>query len=167
MINEEKMEELNKQFQRIFTLPVTKLTYRELLNTVSTALNEDSEATQSLAEGLLKNNSPDDPIMENFFKEYCIPFRVAKQIQDYGEALTMLSTDIGAQGENLIFHVSIRKMDGGEFTFIADAGSFLQIAEHVISRLSNTTSTLVGKAAVRGLHSRLEALETSIGNLTK
>jgi hypothetical protein len=167
MINKENMEILNGQFQRIFTLPVTRLTFRELQNTIATALNDDPEGTHSLTEALLTNNLPDDPILKSFFKEYCIPFRVAKQIQDHGEALSMLSTDIGTQGENFIFQVSIRKMDGGEFRFIADANTFLQIAEHIISRLSSTASTLAGKGVISELKPRLASLEKDINQLIK
>lgn len=166
MIDDEKMEVLNQQFQRIFTLPVTRLTFRELHNAISTALSDDQEATQSIVEALLTNNFPDEPKMEEFCRNYAIPFRVAKQIQDNGEVLSMLSTDIGSQGENLLFQVQIRKINGGEYTFITDAPGFLQVAEHIVSRLASTTSTLAGRGIISSLQPRLAALKKDIGKLS-
>jgi Family of unknown function (DUF5414) len=165
MINEEKMEVLNQQFQRIFTLPVTRLTFRELQSAIATALNEDNEAARHLIEGLL-SNQPNHSSMEPFFKNYSVPFRVAKQIQDNGEVLSMLTTDVGSQGENLAFQVRMRRIDGGEFTFITDASSFLQIAEHIISRLASTASTPAGKGTISHLQPRLEALGKAIKQIS-
>lgn len=165
MLNEEKMEALNHQFQRIFTLPVTRLTFRELQSTISTAFDGDAAEVQSLIESLLRNNVPHHTNLEPFFQKYAIPFRVAKQIHDNGEVLSMLTTDIGAQGENLLFQVSIRRMDGGEFKFIADASGFLQIAEHIMDRLASTSSTLIGKGAINALQPRLESLEKTVKKL--
>jgi hypothetical protein len=167
MLNEEKMEVLNQQFQRIFTLPVTRLTFRELQSTISTAFDGNAAEMQSLIESLLMNNFPDDSNLEPFFQKYAVPFRVAKQIQDRGEVLSMLTTDVGTQGENLLFQVSIRRMDGGEFKFMSDAGGFLQIAEHIIDRLASTSSTLVGKGAINGLQPRLKSLEETVKKLSK
>jgi hypothetical protein len=169
MIDEEKMEQLIQQFQRIFTLPVTSLTFRELHSAISTALNGDNLAIQSFMDALLTNsfNYPDDPRMEDFFKDFSVPFKVAKQIHDNGEVLSMLSTDIGTQGESLVFQVRSRRIDGGEFKFITDANGFLQVAEHIISRLSSTKSTLTGKGAISGLRTRLEALENQIRELVQ
>lgn len=165
MINAEKMDVLNQQFQRIFTLPVTRLTFRELQMALSTALNNDPKTIQTVTEALLSNEFPDEPKLEGFFKEFSVPFRVAKQIQDNGEVLSMLSTDVGTQGENLLFQVRIRRIDGGEYTFITDAGGFLQVAEHIVQRLGSTTGTLAGKGTMSGLEGRLEALQKSIGQL--
>lgn len=164
MINEEKMEVLNQQFQRIFTLPVTRLTFRELQTAIATALNEDHEAAKTLIESLL-TDQPRHASMETFFKKYSVPFKVAKQIQDNGEVLSMLTTDIGSQGDNLLFQARMRRIDGGEFTFVTDSLGFLQVAEHIISRMANITSTPSGKAMISHLKPRLEALEKSIKDL--
>jgi len=165
MISEEKMDVLNQQFQRIFTLPVTRLTFRELQMALSTALNNDAKSIQSVTEQLLSNEFTSDSNLEEFFKEYSVPFRVAKQIQDNGEVLSMLSTDIGTQGDNLLFQVRIRRIDGGEYTFITDAGGFLQVAEHIVQRLGSTKGTLAGRGAITNLEGRLQTLQKSIGQL--
>lgn len=162
MISDDNMAVLEQQFQRIFTLPVTRLTFRELQSAISTALNEDTDAAQSVSNALLTDDYPDNPRMESFFKEYAVPFKVAKQIQDNGEVLSMLSTDIGSQGDVLLFQVRIRRIDGGEFTFVTDATGFIQVAEHIISRIATTKNSLAGKGTISTVKPRLEALEKTI-----
>lgn len=157
------MEVLNQQFQRIFTLPVTRLTFRELQSAIANALNNDNEAIIKLTESLLSNSNI--PNLEPFFEKYSIPFRVAKQIQDSGEVLSMLTTDIGTQGENLLFQNRMRRIDGSEFNFITDSAGFLQVAEHIISRFSATTSNPSGKSAINSLRNRLETLKEDIQRL--
>lgn len=167
MIDETKMEVLNHQFQRIFTLPVTRLTFRELQSAIATALNDDNEAIKNLIDSLLTDTYPDIPNMESFFEKYSIPFRVAKQIQDNGEVLSMLTTDIGVQGENLLFQNRMRRIDGGEFTFITDSAGYLQVAEHIVSRLASTSSSLAGKGAISSLKGRLETMKDEIQKMLK
>lgn len=165
MIAKEKMEVLEQQFQRIFTLPVTRTTYRELENAILTAFDGDTEKSNTFIDDLLQNKKVNQPGIAEFVKQFSIPFRVAKQVHDNGEVLSMLTTDVGIQGGNLIYSIRIRRIDGGEFSFLTDTGGFLQVAEHILSRAESVTANPTGKAVVSSLKPRLEAMKESINRL--
>jgi len=166
MLSQDKLEVLEQQFQRIFTLPVTRTTYRELQNVISTAFDGNNEKAISFIDSLLQNrkDSESDQIAD-FVKEYCIPVRVAKQVHDNGEVLSMLTTDVGMQQGNMIFSVRIRRIDGGEFSFLTDTGGFLQIAEHILSRVESMSTNPTGRAVIGSLKPRLEEMQDAISRL--
>jgi len=166
MLSQDKMEVLENQFQRIFTLPVTRTTFRELQNVISTAFDGNNEKTISFIDSLLQNrkDSESDQIAD-FVKEYCIPVRVAKQVHDNGEVLSMLTTDVGMQAGNMIFSVRMRRIDGGEFSFLTDAAGFLQIAEHILSRIESVSTNQTGRAVIGSLKPRFEEMLETVSRL--
>jgi hypothetical protein len=168
MIAKDKMEVLEQQFQRIFTLPVTRTTFRELQSAISTALDNDNNRTNSFIDDLLFNRDNSDfPGMNDFIKHYSIPLRVAKQVHENGEVLSMLTTDVGTQGNSgqPIFSISIRRVDGGEFHFLTDTGGFLQVAEHILTRAETIVNVQAGRTALGNVRERLEKMSKSIDNL--
>lgn len=166
MISQDKLEVLEQQFQRIFTLPVTRTTFRELQSVVSTAFDGDNEMTNAFIDDLLQNKKINETdFIADFMKEYSIPLRVAKQVHDSGEVLSMLTTDVGMQGGNMLYSVRIRRIDGGEFTFITDTGGFLQIAEHILARAESTTSNSAGKGIMNSMRSRLKGMQEILSRL--
>jgi hypothetical protein len=164
MIERNKMEVLEQQFQRIFTLPVTRTTYRELQNAILTAFDGNSERANKFLNHLVLNEV-EYPEMEDFVKHYSIPLRVSKQVQDSGEVLSMISTDVSMQNCNMIFSAHIRRVDGGEFSFITDITGFLQIAEHILNRTESVGANPAGKAMITSLHSRLDEMKKTVERL--
>lgn len=169
MFNKEKMDILLRQFQRIFTLPLTRSTYRELQNAVLSAYEGDPEKANQFIEALLvdgENSKVKDASEKEFIKKYCIPARVAKEVHDRGEVLSMMTSDMGVQGEKLIFSSRIRRIDGQEFYFITDTEGMMQVMEHIFSRFRDASNTAVGKGVISGQKERLESLQEMINDLT-
>ena len=143
------MQILGEQFQRIFTLPLTRSTFRELQNAISVAAQGDQENSDRFLRALLEGKDPDTKVMDmkvhEFIHQFSIPSRVAKEVHDRGEALSMMTSDMVMKGDSVLFSTRIRRIDGGDFHFVTDAEGFLQVLQHYIARFRDASRTEVGQ----------------------
>lgn len=160
MLQNDRLEELSLQFQRIFTLPVTRTTFRELHNAVLALTKGNAEEANAFMDKLVfperDKEKAADPLLREFFKNYAVPVRVAKEVHERGEALSMLTTDMGVRGENLLFSTRIRRIDGQEFHFLADPEGLLHVVEHLLARLNDANRSDIGKEILEDFKPRLE-----------
>lgn len=164
MFSKEKMEILNLQFQRIFALPMSRLTYRELQNAIVTAADGDLQKVNQVIDSLFKGGA-EDLALKEFVEHYKVNFRVARQVQDSGDVLSLLTTDIGTQGEKFLFSVRIRRIDGGEFNFITDTEGMIQTAEHIVGQFEELKKSTMGKGTLADSKGRLEHLKARLERL--
>ena len=163
MLQKEKLEYLTLQFQRIFTLSVTRTSFRELHNAVLDAMEGNEQEAKDFLESLINpdkvNEKTEDLLFRDFLKTYSVPVRVAKEVHERGEVLSMLATDMGIRGDNLLFSTRIRRIDGKEFHFMSDPEGVLHVLEHFLARLNDAGHSDKGKEILEAYMPRLEKIK--------
>ena len=169
MFSKQKTTVLGEQFQRIFTLPLTRSTFRELQNAILIAAEGDQEKANIFLAALLEKKDPDTRVMDmrlhELIQQFSVPARVAKEVHERGEAMSMMTSDMSVQGENVIFSTRIRRIDGSDFHFVADAAGFLQVLHHYVSRFVDATRTEVGQKIVSSQKGTLIAIRDLLDKL--
>lgn len=174
MLNEEAIEELTKNLQRIFALPMSRSTYRELQNIVLTSLGGNKDNANLFFEALLtgeikkdivKNNQMN--VLKKCIEQFSIPARVAKDVFERGEFVSLLTSDILLQGNRPIFLNRIRRIDGEELQFVTDIDSTMHMVQHFVNRLQEVQRDENLKPIIGNFNAQLRALQASIEELLK
>lgn len=170
MFKKEKLGTLKAQFQRIFTLPLTRTTFREISNAVLTASEGDTQKANTFIESLILNGgdaASKEPETKEFISQFSIPTRVAKEVHDRGNVLSMLTTDVGLRGDSLVFSSRLRRTDGGDFHFVADTDGILQLMDHFVIRLRDGGKEEKGKESIKKAKERISTLSKHLDELSK
>lgn len=142
MIEEKSMQQLEIVLRRIFTLPVTRTTFRELQSAFMGIARGDQELLTDLLESLLSGQikpSLNDQVEVEFFQKligaYCIPARVAKEVHDRGQFVSFITSDLLTQVKGVVFSNCIKTVEGDELRFATDLESTIQLLQHFCGRL--------------------------------
>lgn len=142
-LSEAQVKDLNNSFKRIFAMPITRSTFRELQNAVMTISEGDVKNSNSLFESLLTGETKKDVVSaggaEKYFKqlvdEYGVSTRTARDVFEKGEFISLITTDILTRQNMLVFLTRIRRVDGEEIQFITDPGGSINLMKHLVGRL--------------------------------
>jgi len=168
MIANDKVQQLHDAFQRIFALPVTRSTFRELQNAILLIFDRNEEQSNQLFHALLggqlaKEKGQDELL--KFVKDFTVLTRLAKDVFEKGEFINLVTSDIVSHGNVLAFLNRFRRVDGQELQFLSDTDGTFNLIEHFVSRLeelnkSDSTSGLLSsrKEKVVVLKERLDRL---------
>lgn len=127
--------------KRIFSMPVTKSTFRQLQHAILTLMNGNREESNAMLESLVTGqakgkNADNGQLFKRLSEQYGISILVAKDIFERGDYLSLLSSDIVAlQQGRVVLNNIIRRVDGTEFQLITDIDSSINVIQHFISRL--------------------------------
>lgn len=135
MLNKEQTTLIDQSLTRIFALPITRSTYREIQNAILRSLDGSREKTQFLLEMLFKGNVVDDPVLKEIVDHYSVKTRLARDVMERGDFISLLTSDITKANDKALLINRIRRVDGDEFQFLTDSDNTLNILEHFIGRL--------------------------------
>lgn len=169
MIDKQKLDLLDHQFQRIFIIPVTKSSFRELQNAVMAAMEGNIEKTNNFLQALVTGDASGAKIhdagLREFIKKFSFPTRIAKEVHDRGEVLGMITSDMGIQGDNVIFSCRLRRIDGAEFHYITEMEGLLHVVEHYVARFEAGAQTDKGRPIAAKYKQRLAKLQQMLAKL--
>jgi hypothetical protein len=128
--------------RRIFALKISHSTFRELQNVILSCANQDKTLANFLFETLLTGqikegvgNEKQRELLEEVIKNFTIPARLAKEITERGDFVSIITSDLAVQNEQTAFLHRIRRIDGEEFTFMADSQNTIHLLQHFVGRL--------------------------------
>jgi len=143
MFDEKKIKMLHKTFNRIFALPITRFTFKEMQMAIGSSVNGDEKTAQVLFEALLTGKVDPDleretktPVIRRFVEAYSIKALVAKDVHEHGDFLSLVNSDVIPNNKgSAIFINRIRRVDGKELHFMTEINSTIQLLRHMVERL--------------------------------
>src|SRR5688500_15305365 len=125
MIDDQNIRNLSQVFKRIFSMPISRLTFRELQSAVLTAAGGDKEQARLFLESILSGSQPGaaptnvahTPALDQLIQEHGVSVWVAKDVFEKADFINFISSDIHTQPNRAFFSHALRKVDGEEFTF--------------------------------------------------
>lgn len=175
MINDPLVNELNLQLQRIFCLPITRSTFHELQNLFLALSKGDQKLAgdyfELLLSGQIKPGMVADAAQEKLrtiIERFTVPARVAKEVYERGEFVSVMSSDTitqGKDGENPFFMTLVRRVDGQELRFINNPQGALYSINHFLQRLEKLTEMDKGLEALRPFLEQFKDLKKRLGHL--
>jgi hypothetical protein len=163
MLSKKEVLEIKSQLQRIFAMKVSRSSYREIQNLVISAAKANKVLANQVLLSLLSGEIQAEVItddaskdMENLIQEFSSQVSLAKEIQEKGDFINIVTSDLMGSLENSAFLNRIRRIDGDEFHFITDIESTVKIVTHFLSRINEFKQNPSNK----------EFLERQKGNLS-
>ena len=172
MIEEKSLSELSFALKRIFAMPISRSTFREIQNAILTycpTKNGDSGALfESLVTGELNPANSvfckKDPL-QKLIKDFSISIRVAKDVFERGEFISLASSDIITQQDRIAFLNRIRRVDGEEIHFLTDVKGTINLLHHYLGRLQELEKSEVGKNILKTSKDDFISAKASLENL--
>lgn len=149
---EVQIEQLNRSFKRIFSLPISRMTIRELQDAISAAMQGHQDASKSIYDSLLQGEllegfNPDiRSDIQSLIDTYSFQARLARDVAEYGEFLNSFTCDFLQQANQVYFINRMRRLDGQEYHFLSAPENNIRLAHMFITRLQE-----LKKAATNGL----------------
>jgi len=172
MLNEEALEQINRALQRIFSMTVTRTTYREVQNVVMTVTKNQQEDADKLFQALMTGNANEDLTtgkglqkLNQIMDQYSVPIRLARDVMERGEFINLLTSDSLNSGDRILFLNRIRRVDGDEFQFVTDAASTVHILQHFMGRIHELLESDKGKKTVEELGPQIAALQKQLNDV--
>lgn len=144
-VTHDQVIQLGQLFRRIFVLPISKLTIRELQNAIAQALTEETEEIKkelfdSFLAGELKKslaNKKNNAELISLIKEFDFHFKMAREVAELGEFMNSFSCDFAQQGKQIYFVNRMRRIDGEEYYFLSAPETNVRLAHMFITRLND------------------------------
>lgn len=169
MLDNNQITLLDTALQRIFAMPLTKSTYREIQNALFKLTNGSKEKSNYILETLYRgqplNDDKKNPINE-LVKSFHVLTKLSKEILETGEFISIITSDITNPNNRTFLINRIRKVDGEEFQFITDIDSTLHLAEHFLARLDEIKKQDPHTFA-KNTPAKLKNLQTLLSELVK
>lgn len=158
--------------KRIFAMKISRSTFRELQNVILSCANQDKNVANFLFETLLTGqykegvvNEKQREILDEIIKDFTIPARLAKEVYERGEFVSVITSDIATQNDQSAFVHCVRRIDGEEFNFMADPQNTLHLLQHFVGRLYELEKQPKGKEQLSKFKNELSHLAEKIKNL--
>ena len=142
MFEENTLKLLNNGLQRVFAMPVTRSTFREIQTVVITSVKNDKEIATTIFEAFFTGKIDTKIVEGNYndefrllLNQFAILVRLAKEVYERGEFVNIITSDTLSHEEKTVFLNRIRRIDGNEFQFITDPESTIHILHHFTNRL--------------------------------
>ena len=169
MIDDTQIKQIRRELSRIFALPITRSTLREIQNTLVVVCPQDSNTLfQAFVSGELTNptklSKNKDKLLE-VIDEFSIPIRVARDVYERGEFINLASSDIIAQSNRVAFLNRIRRVDGEEMHFFTDTRGTVNLLNHLLERLHELQKNDVGKESLKGSKDELKMAKDRLDKL--
>jgi len=142
MLDKEKLNEIYRSLQRLFALPMSRSTFREMQNIILNALEGNMDQANALLEVFMTRNLKSDKAvnfpakeLEKLVEAFSIPAWVAKDVFEKGDFLGLITSDLINVPGQTVFSNRIRRIDGQEFHFVSDPEITVQIFQHFATRV--------------------------------
>lgn len=177
MLTEHLVNELNIQLQRIFCLPITRSTFRELQNVIFTLAQQNQDLAnlyfEVLLSGTLKEGSVHESArdkMRTIIERYTIPCRMAKDVFERGEFVAGMTSDImfdQETGQNALIVSRIRRIDGQELQVVHSPQTTLFTVQHHLQRLAEIAGHEKGKEQLKYLKDHLNQIKQQLNQIVE
>lgn len=143
-ISDVELEQLNRSFKRVFALPISRLTIRELQNALTLSLSGNIDTSKALYESLL--NGEINTALKSydnrkeigaFIDDFSPHVKIAREVAEMGEFMNSFSCDFLEQGKQFFFINRMRRIDGSEYYFLSAPETNIRLAHMFINRLKD------------------------------
>lgn len=172
MVDEKKLLGVRRALQRIFALPMTKSTFREVQNAIANQFENNRDEANSFLELLLRGEVKGDVSelgdrdeLEKLIEFFSIPTWVAKDVHEKGDFINLITSDILTQNNQVLCANRIRKIDGEEFQFLTDPESTLQLLQHFLVRIQELEKNERTRPVITRNRPQLESLKQKLDEL--
>lgn len=164
MLNTDQSNQINQSLTRIFALPITRSTYREIQNAIYRATSGSREKTQFLLELLFKSDPiKDDVVLNEIIQAFGVKTKLARDVMERGDFISLVTSDITQSGEKRFLVNRLRRIDGDEYQFLTDSESTLHLIEHFVGRIEELNNQ--DKDFAKKYKNRLKQLQDGISRL--
>lgn len=171
-ISEDQYSQLSRSFRRIFALPISRLTIRELQNAINQALPENAETSKTLYESLITGDLKDGikksgghSDLASLVEDYTYQFKIAREVAEMGEFMNSFSCDFLQQGNQVYFMNRMRRIDGEEYYFLSAPETNIRLAHMFINRLRDLKKSVGNTPLDPRLIAELNTLKTDVESL--
>lgn len=174
MFDEATMDNVSRGLQRVFSMKITRSTFREVQNIIFTATKEQNGGAESFLKTLLTGEDKDKLAagaalekLNRIIDQYSIPVGLSKEVLERGEFLNLLTSELVKNNNSTFFVNRVRRIDGEEFQFITDPSSTLHILQHFVNRFHEMKQPGSNGEALlpSDLTQKLEILKDSLDGL--
>lgn len=93
MLEEDEVNQLKLLLTRIFAMPITKSTFKEIQSGIYKVANENVDRANKVLETFLSGSTAKEienlnPVFQELFDKYSIPIRLSKDILERGDFLS-------------------------------------------------------------------------------
>lgn len=167
MLEEQEARHLEQAFNRIFSFPITKLTFKEIQRSVFTVTKENRDKANQVLEAFLTGNSKQED-QDQAFKELADQFsakvRLARDVLEKGEFISFLSSDL-INPTHPLFINQVRRIDGEEFQFLTEPEGIIHLLKHFIGRVEELQRIDKTKAFMKHQSNELKSIRDRLDQL--
>jgi hypothetical protein len=168
MLEDQDLRQLTLNLKRIFSFPLTKLTFKEIQRSIFTTVREDKDKANQVLESLLNGipsqaNQPDSPFNQ-FIEEYTLPTRLARDVLEKGEFISFLSSDL-VNPPHPLFINQLRRMDGEEFQFLTEPEGIIHLLKHFLGRIEELHRLDKSKTFIKAHSPELRLIKDKLDKL--
>lgn len=169
MIEETQLTTLKNSLKRVFSLPITRSTFKEVQSTIFNTVERDQDKANLLIESFLNGTSKESesPEIQDVVNEFSIPIRLSRDILEKGEFINFMSSDLLKQGNKALFTNYVRRVDGEHFQFFAEPEGIIRLLEHFTGRLEEIGRVDKSNRFLKAHNEDLEKLKERIEELLK
>lgn len=174
MLDEKQITQLNLAFKKIFTMPISRSTFREVQNAIvaiNPGVQDDSnQLFEALVLGEVKTPAKltkDQKGLDKLIDDYSMPIRVAKDVYERGEFISLASSDIITQQNRVAFLNRVRRVDGEEMHFLTDTRGTINLVQHLVTRLQELEKNELGKGQLSQAKQELSSIKEKLDKLVK
>ena len=156
MFTVEKVKQLENQFKRIFSMPITRSTFREMQNSILSISPEYPEVSSILFESLITGQIKNEKVfgdaltsVKQLINDYSVQARLCRDVYERGEFISLASSDIISQPNKISFLNRFRRLDGEELHFLTDTKGTINLVQHLLSRVQELQKSEQGREALK------------------
>lgn len=171
-ISDVELEQLNRSFKRVFALPISRLTIRELQNALTQSLNSNIDLSKALYESLLNGelntalkSYENRKEIGSFIDDYSPHVKIAREVAEMGEFMNSFSCDFLEQNKQFFFVNRLRRIDGTEYYFLSAPETNIRLAHMFINRLRDLKKQVGNLPLDPKLKDELNLIKTDIETL--
>lgn len=168
-MTELQIEQINRALKRIFALPISRMTVKEVQNAIRSIFPNEQEKMQaiynSLLSGEIGNNldaNGNKKAVEQLIDSFSSSVRLAREVAEMGEFMNSFSCDFFQQGKQVFFVNRMRRLDGQEYYFLSAPDTNIRLAHMFISRLEDLKNATKGQVE---LHANIKKELNEIKNV--
>lgn len=174
MLDKKSIIDLNNSFQRIFSLNITRSTYREIQNALKNHVKGEppyaDKVLLSLLKGKIEPKVIDKNLKGNFdelIQKYSPLIQIAKDVYEKGEFVNFITSDTLNRGGSITFFNRIRRIDGAEFDFATDSSTTTQLLNHFFRKVQEIPAIEGTSQYTKNLIENLSQLQKDIESFLK
>jgi hypothetical protein len=170
MLENKMIELLHKGLQRVFALPITRSTFRELQTVIITSVNQNTDLASDVFEAFFTGKVKKELVegekglkkVSILIQQYGILARLSKEVYERGEFVNIITSDTLNQDDKTVFLNRVRRIDGQEFQFITDPESTIHLLHHFANRLQEMRQSDNSANALENYSKELASLREKI-----